>query len=123
MDVLHAAFWTVDIETIHQFYTEGLDLEVSKEFISTDGAHNRFFKGDGIGELQFKYTPKSQEQALEGFDHIGIEVEDLDAAVNHLTEQFGSEIKQGPHLLEDKNIYIVFLTDPEGNVIELIERI
>jgi len=55
-----------------------------------------------------------------GISHIALTVDQLSTLVNHLKTytyvQFLGEIQ------ENDNVYVVFLRDPEGNILELVEE-
>lgn len=144
MDVLHAAMWVEDVESTEAFYTEGLGLERTREFMSDDGATNRFVGGESDAEIQFKYYADGKDDGgsgedgddsgedgdgsaagdrPSGFDHVAVAVEDIEESITTLTEEFDSELLKGPKHLEDKDIRIAFVTDPEGYTVELIEQI
>lgn len=122
MDVLHTALWVDDVESMKSFYNEGLELEHTREFVGGDDATNYFLAGESDTEIQFKFYEDEDEQEEPAFDHVGIEVDDVDERIETLTEEFGSEVTRGPKTIEDKNVRIAFVTDPEGHVVELIER-
>ncbi|MFC5134702.1 MULTISPECIES: VOC family protein [Haloferacaceae] len=134
MDVLHAAMWVEDVESAEAFYTEGLGLHRTREFESDDGATNRFVGGKSDAEIQFKYYADDADGGdgedngddggpASGFDHVAVAVEDIEESIATLTEEFDSELLKGPKHLEDKDIRIAFVTDPEGYTVELIEQI
>ncbi|QLG61750.1 VOC family protein [Halorarum salinum] len=125
MDVLHAALWVDDVEAMDEFYTEGLGLEFSREFEGSDGVRNYFLTGESDTEIQFKHDEGVDRESgpSSGFDHVAIAVEDVEDRVDRLVDAFGSEVVRGPDLLADKGIEIAFVTDPEGYVVELIERL
>ncbi|MFA9517321.1 VOC family protein [Halopenitus sp. H-Gu1] len=123
MDVLHPAMWVTDPDTMEEFYTEGLGLNRTREFVGGDGATNRFLGGEGDAEIQFEFDEEAPEEAPTGFDHVGIAVEDVEETIETLTTEFESEVVRGPKRLDDKGIRIAFLTDPEGYVVELVEQL
>ncbi|WP_281193843.1 VOC family protein [Halorubrum sp. F4] len=132
MDVLHAAMWVEDVESAEAFYTEGLGLHRTREFESDDGATNRFVGGKSDTEIQFKYYADGEDpdgdgnaggDQSSGFDHVAVAVDDIEESIATLTEEFDSELLKGPKHLEDKDIRIAFVTDPEGYTVELIEQI
>lgn len=141
MDVLHAAMWVEDVESMEAFYTEGLGLERTREFVGGDGATNRFVGGESDAEIQFKYYAGDGDGddgdgeegdgngdgggdgRSAGFDHVAVAVDDIDGSIATLTEEFDGELLRGPKHLEDKEIRIAFVTDPEGYTVELIEQV
>ncbi|MWV65578.1 lactoylglutathione lyase [Halorubrum sp. JWXQ-INN 858] len=123
MDVLHSAMWVDDVEAMDEFYTEGLGLERTREFVGGDGATNRFFAGESDAEIQLKFVEGEEDDDPTGFDHVAIAVADIEATIDTLGAEFGSELVRGPKLLEEKGVRIAFVTDPEGYVVELIEEV
>ncbi|MGM0605924.1 MAG: VOC family protein [Halobacteriota archaeon] len=122
MDVLHSAMWVDDIESMTDFYTNGLGLEYTRDFVGGDGATNYFLAGESDTEIQFKFVEGEEDSDPTGFDHVAIAVADVDETIETLTSEYESELVRGPKLLADKDVRIAFLTDPEGYVVELIER-
>ena len=138
MDVLHAAMWVDDVESVEAFYTEGLGLERTREFVGGDGATNRFVGGKSDTEIQFKYYADDEREDTDGdgiagaddtddrptgFDHVAVAVDDIEGSIATLTDGFDSELLRGPKRLEDKGVRIAFVTDPEGYTVELIEQV
>lgn len=121
MDVLHAAIWINDLESMNDFYCNGLGLEHSRDFVGSDGVNNYFLRGESETELQFKYDDTERDIDPSGVDHVAIAVEDIEATIETLTEEYGSNLVGGPRHIERSNSKIAFVTDPEGYVVELIE--
>lgn len=75
--------------------------------------------------LHFPTHPADQvERALNrplGWNHLGLEVPDLDAMVTRLKAEPDVVIVGGPEVLWGANRYLI-IKDPEGNVVELYER-
>jgi hypothetical protein len=69
-------------------------------------------------------VPKSSETEMErntaslGYDHLGLEVDDIESACFHL-KAFGCSVETGPTDLTDRKI--VFLKGPENITLELIQ--
>ena len=53
-------------------------------------------------------------------DHIGFEVDDMDAFAAHLAEM-GVEFENGPRTVGDLGLTVAFFTDPAGTYIEVTE--
>jgi catechol 2,3-dioxygenase-like lactoylglutathione lyase family enzyme len=83
-----------------------LNLGGCQVFIAPVGA------GDSVAA-----APKSPYQ---GLDHIGLVVEDIDAAVAQLKGK-GAEFTMDPKTIRP-GVRIAFLTGPEGVSIELLQR-
>ncbi len=110
-----------DLENMTHFWTAGIGA-AKKEDRSFGGAAGAVLR---LGELQINLrVPKSSEQAIEpntvslGYDHLGLEVDDIDSACSHLAA-YGCSIESGPTELDDRKI--VFLKGPENITLELIQ--
>ena len=126
MDVLHTAIWVDDVEAMTAFYTDGLGLEETRAFVGDDGVTNTFFAGESETEIQFKYSTDDGEQtevSPSGFDHTAIAVDRIDETVETLVDEYGGTVTQGPTTMDDMNVRIAFVDDPDGYGIELIETL
>lgn len=110
-----------DLENMKDFWTRGIGAEFKE---------NRSF-GDAAGavlqldDLQINLrVPKKAEHDMKpneaslGYDHLGLEVDDIESACSHLAA-FSCSIESGPTELNDRKI--VFLKGPEGLTLELIQ--
>ena len=126
MDVIHAAVWVSDLEATKSFYVDELGLEDSREFVGDDGVVNWFARGEGEGELQFKYDPAETRTIDPGsFDHFALDVEDTDALVEHVVEETDGRLRQEPTTIStgEATVRIAFVEDPDGYGIEFIQQI
>ncbi len=110
-----------DLGKMTEFWTAGIGATFKGE---------RSFGGAAGAVLQFDdlqinlRVPKSSEHEIKaneaalGYDHLGLEVDDLDSAFSHLTA-FGCSIESGPTELNDRKI--LFLKGPENITLELIQ--
>ena len=110
------------------------DLDGMKEFwtraIGATFKEDRIFGGAAgavlqLDELQINLrVPKSSEHEIKpneaalGYDHLGLEVDDIDSAFSDLAA-FGCTIESGPTELNDRKI--LFLKGPENITLELIQ--
>ena len=123
MDVIHTALWVSDIDRTIEYYTEGLGLEHNWEFTS-DGVRNVYL-GGAHGELQCKYDPDGvyETGGGGGVDHIAIGVESTDEAFEQLIEREDPPVHEPPTTLEQISRRVAFVEDPDGYVVELVERL
>ncbi len=123
MDVIHTALWVDDIERTIEFYTEGLGLELNWEFTS-DGVRNVYLGGEH-GELQCKYDPNGSNKTgvAGGFGHVAIGVESTDEAFEQLCKREDPPVHESPMTLSAIDRRVAFVEDPDGYVIELVERL
>ena len=110
-----------DLQNMIEFWTTGLGA-LFKEYRVFGGAEGAVLMA---GDLQVNLrVPKQNENSDNvsgsclGFDHVGFEVEDLDAACSRLTG-LGCTINSGPTELNDRKI--VFLSGPENITLELMQ--
>ncbi len=122
MDVLHTAIWVDDVESMLAFYEDGLGLALEREF-ERDGVRNYFVGGESDAQIQFRHDGTDREPDPSGIDHLAVAAADVDATIDRLTAEFDSEVVDGPTTIEDLDVRIAFVTDPEGYVVELIERL
>jgi catechol 2,3-dioxygenase-like lactoylglutathione lyase family enzyme len=129
----HAAVTVSDLDRVTAFYRDELGLAVVDRFVvegeafadavGVPGATGQFVHLDGGGariEL-VEYDPEGEHRpdgALNepGTHHLGLAVEDVEAAWSETTARALSEPRT-----TDSGTTILFLRDPEGNLVELIE--
>jgi catechol 2,3-dioxygenase-like lactoylglutathione lyase family enzyme len=111
-----------DLETMISFFTEsiGANLVERRKFGTADGATLNL---NGI-DINLRVAREGEEigdnpvQCTYGFDHIGLEVEDVHAAYDDLTKH-GYKFFMPP--TEAAGLRIAFFKGPENITIELVE--
>ena len=126
---VHASIRSSNLERSIDFYTRLLGLEVlSRREIRQNNAEIVFLqdpKGEGCTlELTFyrsqkKFTQPEYEERL--FDHLAFEVADMEKTIAVLRKEKVT-ITDEPYKLEPNGPIIAFVEDPDGTLIELIER-
>ena len=126
---IHTSIRARNMDQSIRFYSDFLGLEViDRKHISSNNAEIAFLKdptGKGaILELTFYRNQKifsqaDYEQRL--FDHLAFEVDDMENIINKLRNAKVT-ITDEPFRLGPKGILIAFIEDPNGILIELIER-
>jgi len=120
-DVLHMAITVTDLEAMSEFYEETLGLEYAHQN-DVGGQVNYYVTGNSSAEIQFIHSPDAEPSPdRAAMDHIAIQVDDVDGTVEHATEQWDSEVAREPMTVDDLDVRIAFITDPEGYVVELVE--
>ena len=126
---VHASIRASNIERSLDFYTRLLGMKVlSRREIKQTNAEIVFLrdpKGEGgTLELTFyrnqkKFTQPEYEERL--FDHLAFEVADMNGTVAALRKEKVT-ITDEPFKLGSNGPVIAFIEDPDGTLIELIER-
>ena len=111
-----------DLDNMIDFFTDALGARLveRKQFGGANGAALDL-NGTGISlrvEKKDEVISGDASQARYGFDHIGLQVEDLQKAMQELAPK-GVEFLSEPIDLEDQTI--VFLKGPEKITIELLQ--
>ncbi len=110
-----------DLQNMIEFWTNGLGARF-KEYRSFGPADGAVLMVDTL-QVNLR-VPKEDESSADdsasclGYDHVGFEVDDVDAACSHLAE-LGCTIDSGPTELSDRKI--VFLKGPENITLELMQ--
>jgi catechol 2,3-dioxygenase-like lactoylglutathione lyase family enzyme len=112
-----------DLEKMIGFFTEsiGAELVKRKKFGTADGA-SLDLQGTKINLRVARVDEKLEGDASRtvfGYNHIGLEVEDVDAAFKDLSTQ-GYSFFMAPTDIPD--LRIAFFRGPEDIVIELVQR-
>ena len=126
---VHASIRTSNLERSINFYTKLLGLKLlSRREIPRNNAEIAFLqdpeaKGATL-ELTFYRTQKKFLQAEYEdrlFDHLAFEVKDMNKTIAAMREEKVT-ITDEPFRLSPTGSLIAFVEDPDGTLIELIER-
>lgn len=125
MKLLHAMIRVKDIKESLKFYTEVLGLEKSHE-IQLDDSILHFLK-DETGGFEIELTenfkiPKEGYSCGSAFGHLALETDNMDAFSEKL-KAWGYEYLYEPFVMEEAYSKIAFVKDPDGNEIEIIEKL
>lgn len=126
---VHASIRTSNIEKSIDFYTRLLGLKVlSRRDIKQTNAEIAFLQNaerkSCTLELTFyrnqkKFSLSKYEERL--FDHLGFQVADMTKTIAALRKE-NVMITDEPFKLDQADPVIAFIEDPDGTLIELIER-
>jgi lactoylglutathione lyase len=124
MKFVHAATRTKDLEAALAFY-EVLGLKMSRKTELQKGRATLAFveppEGNFAIELVYNWGKDDAYDGGDRFGHFAFEVEDIDALLPRVTAAGGSVLRE-PYLLEGTGPKLAFVTDPDGNQVELIQR-
>jgi glyoxylase I family protein len=127
----HAGLSVADLEASAAFYRRALGFEREVAFELPGGIRGLMLKLPGGGRLElFEHpssdgglTPESPLAALatRGYGHFAVGTPDIDAVWARALEAGGVE-KVSPRPSPEPGVRFAFLADPEGNLVELVER-
>jgi lactoylglutathione lyase len=128
----HVGLNVADLHAMTVWYVEALDLEVELEFaldhVDLRGAMLRTALGHRVellsrpGSVAGLQAADPVEAALtRGFGHIAFDVPDVDAAYGVLLAA-GATDRLSPRQSPEPGVRMAFVADPEGNLIELLDR-
>jgi len=133
--VHHTGTTVADLDRAVEFYTEIFDLEVLAEFessgenfsrgVGVENATGRFahLDGDGTRVELVEYEPEGGEAVAEsvndrGAKHLGFGVDDVEAFHEALPDDVETV---SPPQTSSTGTTILFLRDPEGNLVEVLD--
>lgn len=126
---VHASIRTSDMERSIDFYTRLLGLTlVSRREIPQNSAEIAFLQDPQAkgAKLELTYY-RSQKKFIQSdyenrvFDHLAFEVKDMQETIATMREEKVA-ITDEPFKLSATGSLIAFVEDPDGTLIELIER-
>ncbi|ADQ68967.1 lactoylglutathione lyase-like lyase [Halogeometricum borinquense DSM 11551] len=132
----HVGITVSDLENAVEFYQETLDLTLLDRFtvsgenfstaVGVDGATGQFahLEADGVRVELIEYEPEGASRGeasinRPGTAHLGLTVEDIDSFYESLPNSVESVSRPQT---TDTGSRILFVRDPEGNLIELLEK-
>jgi len=117
----HIAIYTRDLARLEAFYTQTLGFAVARRwdaagivFVDAGGMWIELTRQDATDDGSH---PRALDQGV-GLNHFALQVEDVDRAFQQFVER-GVRVLSAP--VNYENVRVAFLTDPDGNVLELIE--
>jgi lactoylglutathione lyase len=123
MELIHTCYRIGDIDRSVAFY-KALGFEELGRLPIRDEAINVFMglPGDGARlELTYNFGVDSYELGT-GYNHIAVLIEDLDGALERLSEK-GIDPEKPPYTVSDNGPRLCFVRDPDGYRVELIEKL
>jgi lactoylglutathione lyase len=128
MTFSHVSIRTSDIERSIRFYGSYFGMKlVTRREIKSNNAEIAFLESEGTNfklELTWFKGQKRFEQAEyedRVFDHLAFAVEDMDGTIERMRADKVT-ITDEPFTLGATGSRIAFIEDPDGTLIELIER-
>ena len=113
----HACFTVADLDRALAFYRDGLGLKEAFNFVNEDGKRFGVYLHLGGRNFIELFSGDLDERAeKQSYKHICLEVDDIEKTAMHLRER-GIEVS--PIKLGKDQSYQAWITDPDGNRIEL----
>jgi len=125
MKYLHTMVRVSDLEKSLGFYTEVLNLKVSRT-MELEGEATLYFLTDGksCSEIELTYNHNLPDGGYTHgtyFGHFAFETDNMDKFSEKL-KNLGFEYSIEPFLITETGPKIAFLKDPDGYQIEIIEK-
>ncbi len=125
MKILHAMIRVKDIDKSMKFYTELLGLKKTHE-IKLEDSILHFLKGeDSDFEIELTQNFENPENGYingNAFGHFAVETKDM-AEFDKKIKDFGIEYLYEPFVMSEADSKIAFIKDPDGNEIEIIQKL
>lgn len=123
MEVIHTALWIDDLEAAIEFYVDVLGLTRTWEFTGDDGVENVYVGTPDGAEFQLKYDPEGDAPEPAGIDHVALGVEDVDETFERVVSATGCDVLEEPTTMEEIDRRVAFVRDPNGYVVEFVQRV
>lgn len=124
MKFLHVMIRVKDIDKSLTFYQELFDMNLVNEMELEDSKLYFLSDEDGQTQIELTYnfdTPKNGYNNGNAFGHFAFSTKNVDKFEEKMKE-FGINWLVEPFILQNYDMKIAFLKDPDGNEIELIEE-
>lgn len=125
MKFLHSMIRVKDIDASLKFYTELLNMKLVKQKRLDDCELYFLNDEEGVCQIELTYNDETPAEGYangNAFGHFAFGVESLDEFTKKLNN-LGYEYLYEPFDLTGKGTKIAFVKDPDGNEIELIEKV
>lgn len=127
MEIVHVAFPVNDLDATKRFYLDGLGLAFSREFVGETGVHNYYVRGETGAELQFTAVPNETLRVEHTVTdplrrHVAIRVDDIEERFERVVARTGCQVLREPSFEAASGAHVAFVADPDGHVVELVQR-
>lgn len=126
MRILHTMLRTVDLDRSIEFYTQVLGMRLLRRKDYPEGRFTLAFVGyadeseQSAIELTYNWDTNQYEHG-NAFGHIALEVGDAKAYCDQVRQAGGQVVREAGPMKHGATV-IAFLRDPDGYLIELIEK-
>ena len=113
----HACFTVADLDRALVFYRDGLGLKEAFDFVHEDGSrYGVYLHLGGRNFIELFSGDLGERAEKQSYKHICLEVDDIETTVAQLRDR-GIEVS--PIKMGKDQSYQAWITDPDGNRIEL----
>ena len=126
MKLEHIALYVKDLEKMKDFYVDFFDAKPNQKYHNPrTGLQTYFLNFDNGAQLEIMQrpdtSPRSSEEHPLGYVHIAFKLgsSELVDQLTKILQENGVPLLNGPRMTGD-GYYESVLTDPEGNLIELV---
>jgi len=116
--IAHVCVHVRDLQKTLDFYQRVLGLRQKFRFLKSDRHAGGYFEVGDRNFLEFFVVDQKSDTVNNGITHFCLETNELDKLMAHLDEQ---EIPYTPKVLGSDSSYQIWITDPDGNRIEIHE--
>ncbi|MBZ2174892.1 VOC family protein [Schnuerera sp. xch1] len=121
-ELLHTCIRVMDLEKSLKFYEEALGLKETRRKDFPEDEFTLVYLSDESGnyeiELTYNYNPDKPYELGNGFSHIAVSVDDLEAS-RERHKEMGYKVTELIGLPGEKPKYY-FVTDPDGYDVEVL---
>jgi lactoylglutathione lyase len=127
----HAGLSVASLDAALAFYAAAFGFEVEFAFELPDGVRGRMLRLDSGGRLELFERPDSDgglradsplaALATRGYGHFAVCSPDIDPVWEQALKA-GARAHVSPRPSPEPGVRFAFLADPEGNLVELVER-
>ena len=125
MKFLHSMIRVKDINASMKFYTEVMNMKLNKKKRLEDCELYFLDDEEGVSQIELTYNDETPQEGYKNgnaFGHFAFSVKSLDEFTKKI-QNLGYEYLYEPFDLNGKGTKIAFIKDPDGNEIELIEKV
>jgi catechol 2,3-dioxygenase-like lactoylglutathione lyase family enzyme len=127
----HAGLNVADLEAASAFYARAFGFETEVEFELPGGIRGAMLKLPSGGRLELFERPGAAPGpapesplaalAMRGYGHFAVSAPQIDAVYGWALDAGASE-RVSPRPSPEPGVRFAFVADPEGNLVELVER-
>lgn len=125
MKILHAMIRVKNIDKSMKFYTELLGLKKTHEIKLEDCILHFLKDDDNDFEIELTQNFENPEEGYQNgnaFGHFAVETKNMDE-FDKKVKTMGYTYLYEPFVMEEAKSKIAFVKDPDGNEIEIIEKL